>query len=277
MLPGSPLTPERLVRARQQYRHCVLCEHRCGVDRAGGQRGACGAGCRARVYRHRIEYGEEPELVPSHLFYLSGCNLRCAYCIGEADAFDPARGRLLSAPFFRETVAWGQTREARNVQWVGGEPTIHIPAVLGVLAACRPRVPVVWKSNFYGTRESWDLLDGGIDVYVADFKFGNDACARRIARVENYLAVVTRNLMLVAPRARLMVRHLLMPGHFDCCYRPVVAWMREHLPTVPISVRDGYLPRWKASEYPELAALLDRDAGRRARALAQECGLEVIS
>lgn len=66
------------------------------------------------------------------------------------------------------------------------------------------------------------MLDGVVAVYVADFKFGNDDCADRIARVKNYTAIVTRNLKIVAEQSDLIVRHLLLPGHFDYCFRPIV-------------------------------------------------------
>ena len=63
----------------------------------------------ARVYKHRVEYGEEWELVPSHLFYLSGCDLRCAFCVAGVNAFDARRGRPLSAEFLAEAVEGGRT------------------------------------------------------------------------------------------------------------------------------------------------------------------------
>src|SRR4051794_41892906 len=91
------LTDDRLTRARLHYGACGLCEHRCGVDRAAGGRGPCKAGTVARVYKHRVEYGEVRELVPSHLFYLSGCELRCAFCVAGANAVDPRRGQHLTA------------------------------------------------------------------------------------------------------------------------------------------------------------------------------------
>ena len=56
------------------------------------------------------------------------------------------------------------------------------------MAGCPDLPPIVWKSDFHGTREAFALLDGVVDVYLADFKFGNDSCARRIAGVENYRA-----------------------------------------------------------------------------------------
>ncbi len=214
--------------------------------------------------------------MPSHLLYLSGCNLRCAFCIGEDNAMDPQRGHPLSGPWLCGTIARGRGQGAANLQWVGGEPTIHIPAVLEALAECRPLPRLVWKSNFYWTSEAADLLDGIVDVYVADFKFGNDRCARRIAGAEGYVGIVARNLLAAASRARLIVRHLLLPGHFDCCYRAVVQWMRQWLPEVPLSIRDGYLPRWRAHCFEELAGMPDREAGKRARALAAERGLTVI-
>ena len=85
------LDPLRIVDARQHYRRCMLCEHRCGANRLVGQTGPCKAGPVARLFRHRVEYGEELDLVPSHLFYLSGCDLRCVFCIAGINAFDPAR------------------------------------------------------------------------------------------------------------------------------------------------------------------------------------------
>jgi putative pyruvate formate lyase activating enzyme len=276
IMGSQAIAAERAERAQTHYRACTLCEHRCGVDRAAGQPGRCRAGAEARVWRHRVEYGEELELVPSHLFYLSGCNLSCAFCVQGPEAFDPSLGRALDGRWLRETIDWGIGQGARNVQWIGGEPTIHLPAILAASAECGPLPPVVWKSNFFATDQTWDLLDGLVDVYVADFKFGCDACAKRLAEVDNYLAVVTRNLLAVAGKAWLIVRHLLLPGHFDCCYRPIVDFVRRWLPRVPISIREGYLPSWQAGRHVELTRVLDRQSGARARALAAESGLNVI-
>ena len=198
------------------------------------------------------------------------------FCIAEENAFDPGRGETLNTADFAAAVAWGRTQGARNVQWVGGEPTIHLPAILEAMAGCPELPPIVWKSDFHGTPEAFALLDGIVDVYVADFKFGNDACANRIAGVENYLAVVARNLRIAGAAADLIVRHLLLPGHFDCCYRPIVRWMQQNLPFTKFSVRDGYMPRWRAKDDEKLARMLDRDAGRNARALAAESGLKLV-
>src|SRR5437867_533286 len=107
MLPTS-LMVERADAARLHYQACFLCEHRCGARRASGEKGPCKAGTSARVFKQNVEYGEEQELIPSHLFYLSGCDLRCAFCIAEANAFDPRRGVALTPAMFREAVSQGR-------------------------------------------------------------------------------------------------------------------------------------------------------------------------
>ncbi len=145
------------------------------------------------------------------------------------------------------------------------------------MAGCDDLPPVVWKSNFFGTIEGFALLDGVVDVYVADLKFGSDTCARQIAGVDGYVQIVTRNLLLAAQGTRLIVRHLLLPGHLECCYLPVVDWMYRHMPAVPFRIMTGYLPRWQASRCRDLAAPLGRDAGLQAVAVAREKGLNVIA
>ena len=266
----------RLEQAREHYRGCRLCEHRCGADRQAGERGPCKAGPTARVYKHRVEYGEEWELIPSHLFYLSGCDLRCAFCIAGINAFDPRRGRVLTREFLAEAVEQGRAEGCRTLQWVGGEPTIHLPSILEAIAGCRDLPPIVWKSDFHGTREAFELLNGVVEIYLADFKFGDDACAQRIAGARNYLAIVTRNLLIAESQGNLIVRHLLLPGHFDCCFRPIVQWLRLNMPRVKFSIRDGYLPNWQADHHSELVRPLEPVEGIRARDLAVSAGMRVI-
>lgn len=275
-MPQAPIAAERLDRARRHERRCALCEHRCGADRASGERGPCRAGTTARVYKQRVEWGEEAEIAPSHLFYLSGCDLRCAFCIAGANAFDPRRGRRLTPSFLAAAVAMGRDEGARTLQWVGGEPTIHLPAILEAMAGCDDLPPIVWKSALHGTPEAFALLDGVVDVYLADFKFGSDACARRIAGVDRYLAIVTRNLAIAAAQGDLIVRHLLLPGHFDCCFRPIVDWLGAHLPSAKFSLRDGYLPAWRAGRDPDLAKPLSRADAARSFDLAHRSELRII-
>ncbi len=266
----------RVARAMAQLDQCNLCEHRCAADRRSGQVGPCKASAIARVFRHRVEYGEELQLIPSHLFYLSGCDLRCKFCIAEIRAFNPSIGAVLTAEFLTSALAECIRYRPRTLQWVGGEPTIHLPAILEAMDGQSNLPPIVWKTDLYGTPNAFDVLDGIVDVYVGDFKFGQNACANRLASVDRYWEVVTRNIRICAAQADLIVRHLLLPGHFNCCYRPIVRWIADNLPELKFSLRDGYLPKWQARHYDELNSTLDPATYRAAVRLANEHHLNLI-
>ena len=264
------------ISAKEHYRRCMLREPRCEAHRLAGERGPCKAGPVPRLFRHRVEYSEESDLVPSHLFYLSGCDLRCVFCIAGINAFDAGRGVELTSEVFNEAIQWGRRRGAINIQWVGGEPTIHLPALLEIMGNCPDLPPVLWKSDFHATPEAMQLLNGVADVYIADFKFGNDRCARRLSGVEDYLAIVTRNLEIAQRQGRLIVRHLLLPGHHDCCFVPIVNWMQQHMPDVEFSLREGYLPSWRAEGFVELKHPLTRREIAAAQSAASAAQLQVI-
>jgi putative pyruvate formate lyase activating enzyme len=106
---------------------------------------------------------------------------------------------------------------------------------------------------------------GVVAWYLADFKFGNDECARRLAGVPRYGDVVRRNLTWMAGHTRLIVRHLLMPGHLDCCLRPVAEWVAANLPGTRFQLYTGFVPCGQAGSVglgrlntrAEVAAALD--------------------
>jgi putative pyruvate formate lyase activating enzyme len=273
----SEICADRLSAARQHLQACALCEHRCLANRSAGETGPCRAGVTARVFRQRVEYGEEIELIPSHLFYLSGCDLRCRFCIAEANAFNPQIGTPLTSQFLESALADARVHRPRTLQWVGGEPTIHLPAIVQAMSEVKHLPPIVWKSNFCGTQQAFTLLDGIAETFVADFKFGNDACAKRLANAERYWGTVTRNLLLANKLGNLIVRHLVMPGHLECCFQPVVRWIAKWLPDVKFSLRDGYLPRWLAHHDSDLSRPLDAATARLARAAAERVGLNLVN
>ncbi|MFM7930673.1 MAG: hypothetical protein ACKO9Q_23445, partial [Pirellula sp.] len=152
----------------------------------------------------------------------------------------------------------------------------HLPGILQAMQQIDDLPDVVWKSDFYATPEALDLLEGVAKYYVADFKFGNNSCATQIAGVPHYVETVARNLKYVSNRGILIIRHLLLPSHFDCCYVPLVDWIAEHLPDVRFSLRDGYLPKWQAKNHPTLNALVSEKESKMARNLAIAKGLRLV-
>ena len=88
----------------------------------------------------------------------------------------------------------------------------------------------------YLSEESMALLEGVVDVYLTDFKYGNDACASRLSNAPDYLRIVARNHLLGRAHAEMMIRHLVLPGHVECCTRPVLTWIASTLKEVKVNV-----------------------------------------
>jgi putative pyruvate formate lyase activating enzyme len=274
------LAAARAEEAHAHLRSCRLCAHRCGVDRLGGDTGPCHAGPVGRVFHAQAEVGDESDLAPLFAVAFSGCDLRCDFCNTGRESWDPSAGEPPGlddpAGLAGRIGRLADSGSIRSVMILGGEPTIHLPSALRLVARIPDSLPVIWKTNAHGTPESNALLDGVFDAWVADLKFGNDACARRIARVENYGGIVRENLAWAAPRTRLIVRHLLMPGHLDCCWRPVAEWIAGSLPRVEVSLRTGFWPGWFSSRHPELRRTGRVTEEREARRIGEALGLRLI-
>lgn len=270
----------RIARARACMRACTLCERRCGVDRMAGEIGDCGLGPEARVVHELLHFGEELELIPSHAVYLTGCSFRCIFCMtGEMVQKRNVRrlGTVLEPRRFAERVRQRQREGATNLNLLGGEPSVNLLAILELLRECPAETRVVWNSNMYYSAEQAELLDGVVDVYLGDWKFGNDACARRLAGLQRYTEVVQRNFVRARDSgARTIVRHLVMPGHIECCTEPVLQRMREQLPGVPLSLLDPYVPLFRAPRVPGMDRQSSPEEAQRARVLAERYKIEVI-
>jgi putative pyruvate formate lyase activating enzyme len=263
----------RAARAREGLRCCALCERRCGVDRSAGERAPCGLGDQTWCFKRHVSYAEELELLPSYMVYLVGCNFRCRFCVQAPQCFAPADGVRIDPVTAAAGFAGVVGRGARTINLLGGEPSLHLHTILEIAAEAPEALPLVLNTNMYMTPEVIDLLDGVVSLYIADFKFGGDRCAEELAGVQRYTAVVTRNLLRVAPRTRLIVRHLLMPGHLDCCFRPVVRWLAENLPDTPFTLMTGYVPAWRAARGGPLNRCLTADEVDEAERLLGELGV----
>lgn len=254
---------------------CRLCAWDCGVDRTRGPAGKCHAPARARVFQQRVEWAGEAELMPTRLINFSGCNFRCAFCLTGRDSQDARRGEPFDGAAL-ETLLQAEQPLFRTVTIEGGEASVFLPDALRAIAAAPAPVPVVWKTNAYMARSALELIRGCADVFLADYKFGNDACARRLAGVDRYLETLHQNLTWARKNTRLMVRHLLMPGHIDCCLAPALQWLSDHMPDAELSILNGFLPSWNSARAAELLRPFTADEIHRARRLIRRSGLPIV-
>jgi len=227
-----------------------------------------------------LHLGEEEALRPAHAIFFSGCTATCSFCTAAKFAFRPTYGVAVSPAQLAARMLERQGQGARSICFIGGDPAPHIPFILSTLAVLgdRKTVPTVLNSNFYLTDQALDLLAGAIDIYLPDLKFGPalgpQSCGERVGGMPNYWAIVTACLdRLYLANQRLLVRHLLMPGHFACCTEPILHWLAAR-PQMEVSLLTQYLAPPQARG--ELAAQLSRQEIKRATTLAQALGLSLV-
>ena len=235
-------------------------------------------GAVSRYSSQFLHMGEEPELVPSHTIFFSGCNLACAYCQNWDIAMQPGSGPAADPRELALALEEGVGQGSRNANFVGGDPDPHLHTVLAIVGRLGEKargLPMVWNSNMYTSREAMDLLEGVMDVWLADFRYGNDGCASRLSEVEGYFAVVSRNFLLARERGEVMLRQLVLPGHLECCTFPIMRWVAANMPEVYFNLMFQYRPEYRATLHPGMDRRLTPEERREARRMAENLGLNV--
>ncbi|MFQ5883796.1 MAG: radical SAM protein [Thermoplasmata archaeon] len=251
---------------------CHLCERSCGVDRLAGEKGYCRAG-EARVASKFVHWGEEPDIIPSYTIFFNRCTFRCIFC-QNWDISQRPGGRCIPSQVLARDIE-RMVGSVRNVNWVGGEPTPNLHYILQVLRQCTAPLPQIWNSNMYMSRETMKLLHGVVDMYLSDFKYGPGECAEELSDVPSYWNTVTRNHMIANEHAEIVMRHLVMPGHVECCTKPILEWVKENLDTsrIVVNVMDQYRPEYKAFHHEKIGRKIAFREFNEAHRFAEDLGL----
>ncbi|MCB9139602.1 MAG: radical SAM protein [Caldilineaceae bacterium] len=263
--------------ARQHLRDCRLCPHACGSARAVGA-GVCRVGATSYVASEMLHMAEEELLSPAHAIFFSGCTATCSFCTAAKFAFRPTYGITPTPAQLAARIVQRQAEGARSVCFIGGDPAPHIPFILATLAEAGSarRIPAVFNSNFYLTDQALDLLIDAMDIFLPDLKFGPDgACGETIGGMPDYWPTVTGAIARVNHGGgTVIVRHLLMPGHFDCCTRPVLTWLARQ-PDLRVSLLTQY--QAPAHARGALAQDLTGAEVEASKQLALQLGLRLVS
>lgn len=263
--------------ARRMLSPCRLCSQRCGVDRAQGERGRCQLGIAATVAEQMVHIGEESPINPCLLLNLAGCGLHCRFC-QQGHLLDP--DSVEGVPLDASLWAMLDTTGARSLAFAGGNPDESLYAILQFLAAAPTdwSLPIVWNCHGAATLETVALLDGVVDAYVPDFKYGAEACGRQLSGIPDYPATALAAVIaMLAQGVPVIVRVLVLPGHDTCCHLPVLQRLASLRGTCLISVRGQYCPDYMiTSTDGALACRPTWDEVEVVRATARQLGLVVI-
>lgn len=233
--------------ARRLLSPCRLCSHRCGVDRMRGERGRCQLGPSAIVAEQMVHIAEESPINPCLLLNLAGCGLHCRFC-QQGHLLDP--DSVEGVPL--DATCWDtlDTTGARSMAFAGGNPDESLYAILQFLASAPAdwALPIVWNCHGAATLETVALLDGVVDAYVPDFKYGADLCGRQLSGIPDYPATAQAAVAaMLAQGVPVIVRLLVLTGHGVCCHLPVLERLASLSGISLVSVRGQYCPDFKVT------------------------------
>ncbi len=267
--------------ASRMLASCNFCEWNCHVNRNEGKTGVCRLDRITRVASYFRHFGEEPPLVNTHgsgTIFFTGCMFRCVFCQNWEISQYPLAGEEADGRRLAQMMKELRNEGAHNINFVGGEPTPNIHTIIDGMRHLDVNVPMLWNSDMYATADAMSLLKEVIDIWLPDFKYGNDECARRLSNVPNYMKIVARNHKIAHESGNnMIIRHLVLPNHLECCTRPVLEWISRNCPRALVNVMGQYYPSYRVSRYPErypdIARRLTSGEIRQAFQYAKELGL----
>ncbi len=245
---------------------CHFCEWRCSINRLGGQVGVCKLNHRGYVSSFFHHYGEEAPLIGvegkggSGTIFFASCTFHCVFC-QNWDISQPIRsiadeGVESDARRLAAIARRLRMDGAANINYVGGEPTPNLHIILESLKYLDVNVPILWNSNMYMSEEAMRLLIDVVDIWLPDFKYWSNECAKRLSKVgskKSYREVVTRNHLIASENGDMIIRHLVLPNHLECDTKPILRWIAENIGNkVLVNIMEQYRPEHKVFLKPEL-------------------------
>ncbi len=247
--------------ANKYLKKCIFCERKCEINRIEKQKGYCYLTSDSYVSSAFLHMGEESVLVPSGTIFFQGCNFGCVFCQnydisqswkGKRKIDDIAKKvNSIQLASIADRLA---EKGALNINYVGGDPIPNIHTIIGSLNYQKSNLCQLWNSNFYLTSKSLSLLIDLMDFWLPDFKYGNNECAEKYSGVKNYYDIITRNLKRIHDdgSGEIIVRHLVMPSHIECCSKPILDYISKEVPNCVVNIMAQYRPMYKASNFQEI-------------------------
>lgn len=245
-----------------QYSACTQCPRNCKADRTAHQACFCGEPDDIRAATACLHFGEEPPITVhngSGTIFITGCNLRCAFC-QNYQISQYGMGSPLTPSTFADLCLRLQSIGAENINIVTGSH--HIPAIAEGLRLAKDQgltIPVCWNSSAYETIESLELLRGLVDIWLPDLKTLNPMISQSVFKAPDYPQVAkkairwmiqntpARFIDVAAPQSSasgtsaatvgtetkekmlsgVIIRHLVLPGRLNDT-KLVLDWLKQH-------------------------------------------------
>ncbi|MFN3599333.1 MAG: radical SAM protein [Aquificaceae bacterium] len=259
---------DRIEKALDMLRACKVCPHQCGVNRLEEKVGYCKRGRYALVADYFAHRGEEKPIRGkrgSGTVFFSYCNMRCVYCQNYAISH-LGDGQEINPQELAKIFLLLQNLGCHNINLV--TPSHVVPQILEALYMAVKeglRIPIVYNTSSYDSIESLKLLEGIVDIYLADFKYGDSQKGKKYSKVKNYYETALEAIKEMYKQVGdlqvdeegvavkgLIIRHLVLPNGIADTQK-VLESLKDISTNIAINIMDQYMPYYEAYHYPELS------------------------
>lgn len=272
--------------------YCTSCPRNCKIDRTNDELGICASGSLPIVSSYTPHFGEETVLSgirgAGNIFF-GNCNLNCIYCQNFIISQKPKVEKKNEVTIERlaEIMLELQEKECHNIGLVS--PTHYsVPIFKSIKLAVEKglNLPIIYNTNGYDSVEILQLYNRVIDIYLPDFKYGDNTNGKIYSKVDNYFdktkeaitemyrqigsELVYENGIVVKG---LIIRHLILPNGLAETEK-VFKFISELDPKIHISLMAQYYPTNVANRYILMSRPVSNAEYARAIELLDKFGLE---
>ncbi len=284
---------EKLNKLEEILSSCTLCPRNCKVNRLKKETGYCRTFEKPYISSAFPHFGEEKELVGYHgsgTIFFSNCNLSCVFCQNwEISA--SGEGRYIEYEDLADIMLELQKRGCHNINLV--TPTHQIYGIFKALYWASKRglqLPIVYNCGGYENIETLKILEGVIDIYMPDFKYGSNEMGIKYSDCNNYFSIAKAALKEMFRQVGeliideygllkrgLLVRHLVLPNNVENSFK-VLDFLAEEVSTkILLNIMDQYYPAYKSSFYPELSRRITKTEYNEVIERAKKLGFKYLA
>ena len=220
---------DRIQSACDLLSECTVCPRECRVNRFADERGFCRTGRKVAISSYGPHFGEESPLVGRHgsgTIFVTHCNLACDFCQNAEISQCGGSGNEVSSEIFAEMMIRLQRQGCHNINIV--TPTHVVPQLIhsvNIAAGQGLCIPLVYNCGGYESVSVLRLLDGIVDIYMPDAKYGDNTVALTLSHAPRYVETMQAairemhrqvgDLVIengIAVRG-LLIRHLVLPDN----------------------------------------------------------------
>ena len=238
----------------------------------------------AVLARASLHMWEEPCISGTNgsgTIFFSGCTMRCVYCQNKAISRGRT-GKEVTTERLSEIMLELRDQGAHNINLV--TPDLYMYEAREAVLEARKQgldIPIVWNVSGYENPEIVKRVSDAADIWLADFKYMDEALAVRYSSAPGYPKTAMAALdMMVKTAGRpifagtgggedesenllmtkgVIVRHLVLPGHRRNA-KDVIRYLYEtYGDDIYISIMSQYTP----FDIPEDCRELDRKLTKR--------------